>query len=137
MTEKGDPERIKEIRRLRSGPDRKTLREVADIMHITPERVRQLEGGVYAEERAKERKRRYLRIYNFQKKYHDRYQRYASQAEVVKSGVVISRTMLINDYKAMKLAGMIKIDEGVARGIRLLPLETEKESETVQVLEAA
>lgn len=135
MTAKGDPERIKEIRRLRSGKDRKTLREVAEIMNLTPERVRQLEGGVYADERKKERDRRYLRIYKFQEKYQEKNKRYASQQEMVDSGIVPSRRTLMTDYQGMKLKGMIKINGG-ARGIRLLPLETEKEPEAVQVLEA-
>lgn len=124
-------ERRKEILRLRKpGPEKKTLREVAQIMKISPERVRQLEGGAHVLGAEKEAGKQHLKIYKFQQKFMAKHQRYAIMMEVVEAGLARDRFHLKRMYLKMQEKGMIEINPA-PRGIRLLPLETAMEPETV------
>jgi hypothetical protein len=64
-----------------------------------------------------------IRLWKWLKEYFDRNQRHATNREVVQAGFASSTSVVRYYYNAMVEYQMLKLDHGIARGIRLLLLE--------------
>jgi SOS-response transcriptional repressor LexA len=63
-----------------------------------------------------------LELYQWMKAYFDRYQRHASNAEIVEAGFAKTGSHVRYLFTAMEERGMMERDPHIARGVRLLPL---------------
>lgn len=130
-------ERKKKIRKMRSGKNRKSLREVAEILDISYERVRQIDNQIDPKAKVKTRMALYLKIYHYQEKYFSKHQRYASMEEMVRAGFGGYRDRIRFLYRKMEAEGMLELRSGVHRGLRLLPLKGEELETVVKPVEEA
>jgi predicted DNA-binding protein YlxM (UPF0122 family) len=126
------------IQMRKPGPEQMSLQEVADQFGISRQRVHSIENHAHSESREKKRRSIHMRIYRFQKKFHEKHQRYATKQEVVDAGIASSPYMVGYYYQRMQAEGMIEIMPRISRGIKLLPLETAKEpDQALETMEAA